>query len=187
MKVNRIVVLACLRELEDNNGGYYGTDVINLAKELGVTWCSLKKTLTKWLREDDAFKGLHYLGQHKPTITLGEFITVEGRITSNPLEVKGHILSDINKERQESGKEPLAKSTFYRATKQPHVPWFARKLIKLPSTYSVVDARDSLATVFTYSGLKTYGGADIEKKKIFIKPLQTWKSCIPSQKPFQRT
>jgi hypothetical protein len=162
MKVNRIEVLACLRELEDNNGGYYGTDVINLAKELGVTWYSLKKMLTKWLREDDAFKGLHYLGQHKPTITLGEFITVEGRITSNPLEVKGHILSDINKERQGSGKEPLAKSTFYRATKQPHVPWFARKLIKLPSTYSVVDARDSLATVFTYSGLKAYGGADIE-------------------------
>ncbi len=162
MRVKRVVVLACLRELEDKNGGYYGTDVINLAKELGVTWYSLKKTLTKWLREDDAFKGLHYLGQHKPTITRGEFITVEGRITSNPLEVKGHILSDINKERQGSGKESLAKSTFYRATKQPHVPWFVSKLIKLPSTYSIVDARDSLATVFTYSGLKAYAGADIE-------------------------
>jgi hypothetical protein len=166
MKVNRIIVLAYLRELEDKNGGYYGTDVINLAKELGVTWYSLKKMLTKWLREDDAFKVLHYLGQHKPTITLGEFITAEGRITSNPLEVKGHILSDINKEREETGKDPLAKSTFYRATKQPLIPqypWFALKLIKLPSTYSVADARESLATVFTYSDLKAYGGADIEK------------------------
>jgi hypothetical protein len=159
------MVLACLRELEEKNGGYYGTDIINLAENLGVTWYSLKKILTKWLQEDDAFKGLHYLGQHKPTITLDEFITIEGRITSNPLEVKGHILSDINKEREESGKEQLAKSTFYRATKQPLIPqypWFARKLIKLPSTYSVVDARESLATVFTYSNLKAYGGADIE-------------------------
>jgi hypothetical protein len=24
--------------------------------------------LTKWLQEDDAFKGLHYLGQHKPGV-----------------------------------------------------------------------------------------------------------------------
>ena len=166
MKVNRIVVLAYLRELEDKNGGYYGTDVINLAEELEVTWYSLKKMLTKWLREDDAFKGLHYLGQHKSAITLGEFITAEGRIASNPLEVKGHILLDINKEREGSGKERLAKSTFYRATKQPHIlqsSWFARKLIKLPSTYSVVEARDSLSTIFTYSDLKAYGGADIEK------------------------
>ncbi len=161
MKVNRDVVLAYFRELEETNGGYYGTDVINLAEKLSITWHGLKK----WLRGDAAFKGLHYLGQHKPTITLGELITIEGRTTSNPLEVKGHILSDINKEREETGKEPLAKSTFYRATKQPLIPqypWFARKLIKLPSTYSVVDARESLATVFTYSDLKAYGGADIE-------------------------
>ncbi len=76
MKVNRDVILACLREFEEKNGGYYGTDVKNLAEKLGVTWYSLKKMLTKWLQEDDAFKGLHYLGQHKPTITLAEFITI---------------------------------------------------------------------------------------------------------------
>jgi hypothetical protein len=165
MKVNRDVVLAYLRELEEKNGGYYGTDVINLAEKLGVTWYSLKKMIAKRSREDASFKRLHYLGQHKPAITLGEFITIEGRITSNPLEVKGHILSDINKEREESGKEPLAKSTFYRATEQPlkpQYPWFARKFITLPSTYSVADARESLSTVFTYSDLKAYGGADIE-------------------------
>jgi hypothetical protein len=38
---------------------------------------------------------------------------------------------------------------------------FARKNIKLPSTYSVGGARDSLSTVFTFSNLKTYGGPDI--------------------------
>jgi hypothetical protein len=36
------MVLACLRELEEKNGGYYGTDIINLAENLGVTWYSLE-------------------------------------------------------------------------------------------------------------------------------------------------
>ncbi len=59
----------------------------------------------------------------------------------------------------------IAKRTFYRAAKQTDVessfPWFARKNIKLPSTYSVRGAQDSLSTVFTFSDLKTYCGADI--------------------------
>ncbi len=37
MKVNRDTVLAYLRELEERNSGYYGTDLMNLAEKLGVT------------------------------------------------------------------------------------------------------------------------------------------------------
>ncbi len=58
MKVNRDDVLTYLRELEERNGGYYGTDLMNLAEELDITWRGLKKILTKWSREDDAFKQL---------------------------------------------------------------------------------------------------------------------------------
>jgi len=165
MKVNRDTVLAYLREFEERNGGYYGTDLMNLAEKLGVTWRGLKKRLAKWLKEDKAFIGLHYLGNHKPSITLNEFIEIENRIVSNPLEVKSHIYSDINKERETSGKESIAKPTFYRAARQTSIEkysWFARKFIKLPSLYSVHDARDSLSTLFTYSDLKAYGGADIQ-------------------------
>ena len=109
--------------------------------------------------------GLHYLGKYEPSIKPNESIGIENRITSNPLEVKSHIFSDINKERKASRKEPLPKSTFYRATKQRIVtqhPWFECKFIELPSTYSISDARDSLSKVFNFSNLKAYGGADIQ-------------------------
>ncbi len=69
MKVNRDDVLAYLRELEERNGGYYGTDLMNLAEKLGVTWRGLKKRLMKWLKEDKVFIGLHYLGMHNPVMS----------------------------------------------------------------------------------------------------------------------
>ncbi len=165
MKVDRDDVLTYLRELEERNGGYYGTDLMNLAEKLGVTWRGLKKRLMKWLKEDRVFIGLHYLGMHNPSITLNELIDIENQIASNPLKKKSHIYSDINKKREASGKESITKPTFYRAAKQPLItqhPWFTYKFIELPSTYSVVDARDSLSTIFTYSDLKAYGGADIQ-------------------------
>ncbi len=102
---------------------------------------------------------------HNPSITLNELMDIENQIVSNPLKKKSHIYSDINKKREASGKESVTKPTFYRAAKQPLItqhPWFTYKFIELPSTYSVVDARDSLSTIFTYSDLKAYGGADIQ-------------------------
>jgi hypothetical protein len=165
MKAKRDIVLAYLRELEERRGGYYGTDLAILAKAFGMTRHGLKKMLTKWLKEYSAFLGLHYLGKHEPSITPIESIDIDSRITSNPLEMKSHIFSDINKEREASRKELMPKTIFYRATKQRSVsqhPWFEGKFIELPSTYSVSDARDSLSTLFTYSDLKTYGGADIQ-------------------------
>ncbi len=47
MKVNRDDVLTYLRELEERNGGYYGTDLMNLAEELDITWRGLKKILIR--------------------------------------------------------------------------------------------------------------------------------------------
>jgi hypothetical protein len=166
MTIERDYVLAYLRKLEEQYGGYFGTDILNLAEELGVTWHGLRKKLNEWFKIDPDFSSFHYLGRHRPSITLNEFIEIESRVVANPLEVKSHIYSDINKERADSNEKSLTKPTFYRAVERIHInkryPWFACKSIKLPSTYSVVDARDSLLTIFTYSDLKTYGGADIQ-------------------------
>ncbi len=93
------------------------------------------------------------------------FKEIENRRDQKPLEIKKHILDDLNKERNNAGISGIAKRTFYRAAEKTDVessfPWFARKNIKLPSTYSVGETRDSLSTVFTFSNLKGYGGADI--------------------------
>ncbi len=126
----------------------------------------LKKRLGKWLTEDPAFASLRYLGMRRPTITRDEFKEIENRRDKKPLEVKKHILDDLNKERNSAGIPGIAERTFYRAAKKTDVespfPWFTRNNIKLPSTYSVADARDSLSIVFTFSDLKTHGGPDIQ-------------------------
>jgi hypothetical protein len=36
MGIQKECVLLCLQELEEASGGYFGTDINNLAKELGV-------------------------------------------------------------------------------------------------------------------------------------------------------
>ncbi len=165
MKIDRDYVLAYLRKVKEQHGGYFGTDLSNIAQELKVTLIGLKKRLKKWLTEDPAFESLRYLGMRRPTITRGEFKEIENRRDKKPLEVKKHILDDLNKERNNAGIPGIAKRTYYHAVKQTDIespfPWFARKNIKLPSTYSVGGARDSLLTVFTFSNLKTYGGPDI--------------------------
>jgi hypothetical protein len=163
MTIKRDYVLAYLKKLEEQCGGYFGTDILNLSTELGVTWHGLKKKLNEWFEEDLDFSTFHYLGRHKPSITLNDFIKIERRVVSNPLEVKSHIYSDINKELTDSNEKSITKPTFYRAVGRIHIDtWFACKKIKLSSAYSFSDARNSLSKVFTYSDLKTYGGADIQ-------------------------
>lgn len=165
MKIDRDYVLVYLRKLKEQYGGYFGTDLSNLANELKVTLFGLKKRLGKWLKEDPTFSSLPYLGKHRHTITHNEFKKIEDRRDQKPLEIKKNILDDLNKDRNYAGLSDIIKRTFYRAVKKTDIessfPWFARKNIKLPSTYSVGEARDSLSAIFTFSDLKTYGGADI--------------------------
>lgn len=47
MKANRDIVLAYLRELEEKNGGFYGTDLKILAIQFGMTHYGLKRMLKK--------------------------------------------------------------------------------------------------------------------------------------------
>jgi hypothetical protein len=166
MKIDRDYVLAYLRQLEEQYGGYFGTDLLNLAKELNVTLFGLKKVLNKWLKEDSEFASLNYLGIHKPAITPDEFMEMEIRRNRNPLEVKKYILDDINKERNSAEIPRITKRTFYRGIKQfdkdSAFIWFVRKNVNIPLTYSVADARNSLSTLFTFFDLKTYGGVDIQ-------------------------
>ncbi len=166
MKIDRDYVLEHLRKLKEQYGGYFGTDLSNLADELKVTLFGLRKMLGKWLKVDPAFASLRYLGKHRSNINRNETKEIENRRDQKPLEIKKHILDDLNKQRNSAGIPGIAKRTFYRAAKQTDVessfPWFVRKNIKLPSTYSVGEARDSLSTVFTFSDLKTHGGPDIQ-------------------------
>ena len=171
MRINRDFVLSKLEKLQNEFEGYYGTDLTDIANELGVTWHGLQKRISSWESNDPAFKGLRYLGRNRPSVTLNEFIEIESRISSNPMSVKQHILSELDVKRKATGKESLAKTTFYRAAEQVTLSkfysdfiylWFASNKIKISGSYSVKEARESLSSIFTFSDMKTPIGPDIQ-------------------------
>ncbi len=163
MRIKRDFVLSYLREKQERAGGYTGTDLVELAKLLGVTYMAILKSVSKWGKEDPAFASFIYLGRYPPSITPDEFLEIEERLHSNPLEVKSYILSDLQDARKIKGEKAISTSTFYRwiTVLTNYLDWFKIKNINIPSQYSVEKARDSLSTVFTFHDLKTYGGTDL--------------------------
>ena len=167
--ITREQVFEFLLEKQEINGGYTGNDLTILAKQLNVTLRGLRKRLSIWIKNDKEFSQFIYLGKEKPSITLFEFFKIEQELTSNPIQVKKGIYEDIQDQRKLVNQKPLAKSTYYRALKQKVLSmycsetdnWFKAKLIPFPEDYSIETNRESLHTIFTFSDLKTYGGADI--------------------------
>jgi len=168
--VNYVLERLSIRQIE--SGGYFGTYITELSNELGVTPQGLRKQISKWKRSKEEFRNLKYLGQHPPSVTLTEFIKIEARTHSNPIEVKSRILEDIRDDRLSKGLQNLPSSTFYRAMKQTDLyqflseakyAWFKVRGIEIPNDYSVYDERNTLSTLFTFSNLKAYGGADLQE------------------------
>jgi hypothetical protein len=168
--ISRDLTLELLLQKQDSSGGYTGDDLIEIATILEVTPRGLKRRLNNWINTDNDFQQLLYLGKKKPSITLFEFFKIERGLESNPIQVKKGIYDDIQEERKIRDQEPLAKSTFYRNTNQKILSmfgsdqnnWFKAKNITFPENHSLEKNRESLNTLFTFSGLKIYGGADIE-------------------------
>ena len=92
MAIDINYVLERLSTLEIESGGYYGVDITKLSKEQGVTPRGLGKQISIWKRSIKGFRNLRYLGQRPPSVTLDEFIEIEARMHSNPIEVKSHVL-----------------------------------------------------------------------------------------------
>jgi hypothetical protein len=168
--IYRELVLKFLQEKQEINGGYTGNDLTALAELLNVTPQGLRKRLSTWIKTDKEFSKFIYLGKEKPSITLFEFFKIEHGLESNPIQVKKGMYNDIQEERIAKNQELLAKTTFYRGVNQKILSmfgsdqdnWFKTKKITFPEDYSLENNRESLNTIFTFSDLKIYGGADIE-------------------------
>jgi len=167
--ISRERVLIFLREKQESEGGYSGNDLSNLAESLMVTPFGLRRRLSFWIRTDKEFSQFVYLGKEKPPITLFEFFKIDRELRENPIKVKKGIYGDIQEERKSRHQKSLAESTFYRHIKQEVLSiycsethnWFKAKEIPFPEDYSLEKNRESLQTIFTFSDLKIYGGANI--------------------------
>lgn len=168
--ISRERVLIFLREKQEYDGGYSGNDLTKLAELLMVTPFGLRRRLSFWIRTDKEFSKFIYLGKEKPPITLFEFFKIDHELRENPIKIKKGIYGDIQEQRKSRNQKPLAESTFYRHVKQEVLSiycsetdnWFRSKDIHFPEDYSLEKNRESLQTIFTFSDLKTYGGANID-------------------------
>ncbi len=169
--ISREQVLNFLREKQESEGGYAGNDLTELAKLLKVTPFGLRRRLANWIKTDKEFSQFIYLGKERPSVTLFEFFKIQQELASNPIQVRKGIHEDIQEQRKIQNQKPLSKPTFYRAARQKFLSmycsetdnWFKAKKIPYPEDYSLEKNRESLQTIFTFSDLKTYGGADIEE------------------------
>jgi len=167
--ISKETVLIFLRKKQESDGGYSGNDLAKLAELLMVTPFGLRRRLSFWLKTDKEFPQFVYLGKEKPPLTLFEFFKIEHELRENPIKVKKGIYGDIQEERKSRNQKSLAESTFYRHVKQEVLSiycsetdnWFKAKEIPFPEDYSLEKNRESLQTIFTFSDLKTYGGANI--------------------------
>ena len=168
--IERDYILKYLQDKQKTEGGYTGNDLTIFAEQLGVTARGLRKRISNWINNDKDFKQLIYLGKEKPSITLSEFLEIEYKFVENPIQVKKGIYDEIQTKRDLENLKPLSKSTYYRKVDQTLLSqysyekeyrWFESHKITIPSDYSVEKNRDALSTLFTFSDLKTYGGADL--------------------------
>src|SRR3989337_994845 len=168
--IKRDYVLKFLRCKQESEGGYTGNDLTELAELLGVSPQGLRIRLSNWIKNDKEFAQFIYLGKEKPSITLAEFFEIEQQIAADPLQVKKGIYDDLQSKRDLKNLETIQKSTFYRRVDQillslyfseAEYRWFESQNIALPLDYSVEENRNSLSTIFAFSDLKTYGGANL--------------------------
>jgi len=168
--ISREQVLSFLQIKQESHGGYTGNDITELAEFLNVTPRGLNRRLAYWIQNDKEFSSFIYLGKEKPSLTLSEFLEIEQKFVENPIQIKKGVLDAIQTKRDLENLSPLSKSTYYRKVDQTLLSqysyemeyrWFESQKITIPSDYSVEKNRDVLSTLFTFSDMKTYGGADL--------------------------
>src|SRR3972149_4086546 len=168
--ISREQVLSFLQIKQESHGGYTGNDITELAEFLNVTPRGLNRRLAYWIQNDKEFSSFIYLGKEKPSLTLSEFLEIEQKFVENPIQIKKGVLDDIQTKIDLENLSPLSKSTYYRKVDQTLLSqysyemeyrWFESQKITIPSDYSVEKNRDALSTLFIFSDLKTYGGADL--------------------------
>lgn len=103
-----------LLELHIIYGGYYGTDIANIANEYNVTISSMQVNFCRWRSSDVRFSNLNYLGKRRPNYSLREFIPALNSLSKNILARPILFLDDINYYRKAENLPPISKSSFFK-------------------------------------------------------------------------
>jgi hypothetical protein len=132
----------------------------------------VKRNVEKWSKTGPRFAELKYIAQRSIPVTLEEIAILNQRLKESITCTKQDLIRDINDKRIKRGDIPIPQTTHYRlinnltdvltngASQELH--WLVVQGIEAADTYDLADVRATLSNIFTYSGLKTFGGIDID-------------------------
>ncbi|HWQ95866.1 MAG TPA: hypothetical protein VN368_00695 [Candidatus Methylomirabilis sp.] len=108
------MVYGQLLVLHKTDGGYYGTDIAEIARENNVSVTSMQVNFCRWRAIDKRFACLNYLGRRRPNYSLREFIPVLDELAKNILALPILYLHKINYKRKAENLPPISKSSFFK-------------------------------------------------------------------------
>ena len=100
--------------LHKTDGGYYGTDIAEIARENNVSVTSMQVNFCRWRAIDKRFACLNYLGRRRPNYSLREFIPALDELAENILALPILYLHKINYKLKTENLPPISKSSFLR-------------------------------------------------------------------------
>ncbi len=177
-------------------GGYTGKDVEEIARYLGFDRKTIKRDLEKWTTTDPLFAKLKYIGKRSIPITFEDIAILNQLLSENITIRKQEIIREINEKRIKRGISPIPQSTLYyiinnliqtltKGAPQEH-HWLVTQGIEVSDRYNLADARTILSNTFTYTGLKIFGGIDIDGIALRLQEAQNWfKETYPNTDPFK--
>jgi hypothetical protein len=110
----REMVYRQLLVLHKTDGGYYGTDIAEIARENNVSVTSMQVNVCRWRANDKRFACLNYLGRRRPNYSLREFIPALDELAKNILALPILYLHTINYKRKAENLPPISKSSFFK-------------------------------------------------------------------------
>ncbi len=196
MRLNKEEIYNYLLACQKQFGGYTGKDIEEISHHSGFDRRTVKRSVEEWSRTDTRFAELKYISQHSISVTLEDIAILNQHLKENITIRKQHIIREINENRIKKGDFPIPKTTFYLlinkqikeltngAPEEMH--WLITQGIKVSDMYNLADARTTLSDTFIYSGLKIFGGIDIDGIALRIQETQKWfQKTYPNVDPFK--
>ncbi|MCX9076096.1 MAG: hypothetical protein OIN88_15840 [Candidatus Methanoperedens sp.] len=177
-------------------GGYTGKDIEEIARHLGFNRKTIKRDLEKWTTTDPLFAELKYIGKRSIPITLEDIAVLNQLLSENITIRRQEIMREMNEKRIKRGESPIPQSTLYNiinnliqtltnGAPQEHY-WLVTQGIEVSDMYNLADARTMLSNTFIYSGLKIFGGIDIDGIALRLQEAQKWfEETYPNVDPFK--
>jgi hypothetical protein len=157
---------------------------------------TVKRNVENWSKTDPRFAELKYLGQHLITVTLEDIAILNQLLSENITIRRQEIIREINEKRIKRGDSPIPQSTLYNiinnliqtltngAPQEHH--WLVTQGIEVSDMYNLGDARTTLSNTFIYTGLKIFGGIDIDGIALRLQEAQKWfEEKYPNVDPFK--